>query len=229
MKTRCPFGDCAHIFDAGDDMAYKPGICAACSRPITIRSLERHEAVDHVVEKHRANGTLFLPELFQQQSPLPRMVAVLEDIRSLWNVGSMFRTADGSGCQHLIVTGITGYPPRKEIEKTSLGAEAVVSWNYAANSMSVIPEFKKLGYQILSLEKDEKSLPLSTVIGGNLLRFPLCIVVGNEVTGLYLETLQASDYICHLPMRGMKTSLNVAVAFGIAAYKIAESTDPIEL
>lgn len=166
MKTRCPFGDCAHIFDAGDDMAYKPGICAACSRPITIRSLERHEAVDHVVEKHRANGTLFLPELFQQQSPLPRMVAVLEDIRSLWNVGSMFRTADGSGCQHLIVTGITGYPPRKEIEKTSLGAEAVVSWNYAANSMSVIPEFKKLGYQILSLEKDEKSLPLSTVIGG---------------------------------------------------------------
>lgn len=228
MKTRCPFSDCTNIYEVGDDMSYKSGVCPACNRAVTIRSLERHEAVDGVVSKHDVLGNLFREDLFGQITPLPRIVAVLEDIRSLWNVGSMFRTADGAGCQHIILTGITGYPPRKEIEKTSLGAEAVVSWHYAANSMAVIPALKRLGYQILALEKDEKSLPLSTAIRSELLSFPLCIVVGNEVTGLYIETLQASDYICHLPMRGMKTSLNVAVAFGIAAYKIAESTAPLE-
>ena len=221
MKTRCPFSDCLHVFEVLDELAVKPFTCDSCLREFTVRSLERHEAVDRVVRLHQEAGTLFEVEKFELAASLPQVVAVLEDVRSLWNVGSMFRTADGAGCRHLFLTGITGYPPRKEIEKTSLGAESVIGWHYAGNSMSVLPALKKLGYTILCLEKDENSLPLSCVIDQGCLELPLCIVVGNEVTGLYRETLLASDHTCHLPMRGIKTSLNVAVAFGIAAYQIA--------
>lgn len=222
MKTRCPFIDCNFCFEVADALSFKIATCQGCGREITIRSLERHVAVDRVVTTHRESATLFEMEEFSRAETVPRIVGVLEDIRSLWNVGSMFRTADGAGCEELILTGITGYPPRKEIEKTSLGAESVIRWSYAANSMSVLPALKSLGYCVLALEKDERSTLMSSVIDARQLRFPLCVVVGNEVTGLYRETLNIADHVCHLPMRGIKSSLNVAVAFGIAMYQIAD-------
>lgn len=222
MKTRCPFVDCKSTFEVHEELGFGVVQCPNCSSRISVRSIERYEAVEKVVKVHQERGTLFSLDTFSALQPLPRIVVLLEDIRSLWNVGSMFRTADGAGCEHLILTGITGYPPRKEIEKTSLGAESVIGWTYASHSMEVLPFIKELGYQILSLEKDERSVGLTQALDEQLIRMPLCIVVGNEVTGLYHETLGISDLICHLPMRGMKTSLNVAVAFGIASYQITE-------
>lgn len=150
-------------------------------------------------------------------------MAILEEVRSLWNVGSIFRSSDGAGFSHLFLIGITGCPPRKEIAKTSLGAEDYIAWNYAENSLSVIQSLKLLGYQIIALEKTDSSISLSSAIQGNLLKTPLCLIMGSETKGIYAETLALSDLIVDLPMRGFKESLNVAVAFGIAAYAISES------
>lgn len=222
MFTRCTFTDCNLTFEVADELAYKPVLCEQCKRLISVRSLERHVAVEKVIAHHEQNGTLFDASRFDQEKKIPQVIGVLEDIRSLWNVGSMFRTADGGGCQSLVITGITGYPPRKEIEKTSLGAESVVEWSYAPNTMHVLPILKDHGYFILALEKDDRSELLSKILESGTVTLPLCVVVGNEVTGLYRETMDIAHQICHLPMRGMKTSLNVAVAFGIAMYQIAE-------
>lgn len=220
MKTRCPFANCMTEFDVADELSFKASDCPGCHTAITVRSLERHVAVDKVVAMHRANATLFEQDSFSKRAVQPTIIGVLEDVRSLWNVGSMFRTADGAGCEELVLTGITGYPPRKEIEKTSLGAESTIGWRYAANTACVLPHLRSAGYTIVALEKDDNSRLLSEVLEAGTLNRPLCVVVGNEVTGLYKETLDLADFVCHLPMRGMKTSLNVAVAFGVAMYQI---------
>jgi len=155
-------------------------------------------------------------------------VVVVEDVRSLWNVGSMFRTADGAGCSLLVLCGITGCPPRKEIAKTSLGAEDNVPWLYAASVTDVVPILKDSGFQIVGLEVSSgidglpESVALKEALAAKKVNTPLCLLVGNEVTGLSIEALSGCDLVCHLPMRGIKESLNVAVAFGIAAYDIAE-------
>jgi tRNA G18 (ribose-2'-O)-methylase SpoU len=151
------------------------------------------------------------------------LIAALEDIRSLHNVGSIFRTADGAGVNHLILTGITGCPPRKQIAKTSLGAEDNITWEYRAGFLDVLPDLKKAGMQIIGLECTDQSRLLNEVIAEEKIQSPICLVVGNEVTGISQEVLANCDQVCHLPMRGTKASLNVSVAFGIAAYALADS------
>ena len=161
-------------------------------------------------------------------SPLPQLIAVLEDVRSLWNVGSIFRSADGAGAQFLLWPGITGTPPRKEIAKTTHGAEDSVSWLYCASVTDVSAELKQLGYTFIGLEVTAglpgiaDSIDLGQALAATPLTKPVCLLVGNEVTGLSMEALQCCDLICSLPMRGVKESLNVAVAFGIASYMIAQ-------
>jgi 23S rRNA (guanosine2251-2'-O)-methyltransferase len=156
------------------------------------------------------------------------LIAVVEDVRSLWNVGSIFRSADGAGFGLLLLCGITGTPPRKEIAKTSLGAEESVNWLYAPSVSTVAQQIKEAGCTVIALEvaKGLPDIPDSVELAAALkdadLPQPLCLIVGNEVKGISKETLLACDRICHLPMRGMKESLNVAVAFGIAAYMIAQ-------
>ena len=147
----------------------------------------------------------------------PPFAALLDDIRSMWNVGSMFRSADGAGVGKLYLCGITACPPRKEITKTSLGAEEVIPFEYHVSALDAIIPMKSRGVKIVSLEVEERSIPLSSFSPTP----PLCLVVGNEVTGVSREVLDASDAIVRLPMRGVKGSLNAAVAFGIAAYAIA--------
>jgi 23S rRNA (guanosine2251-2'-O)-methyltransferase len=147
--------------------------------------------------------------------------AVLEDIRSLWNVGSMFRTADATGIGELILTGITGSPPRREIAKTSLGAEGHVAWRYFGHALDILPALKAEGIVVLALEKCERSMPLLRIAEEIEPGRKIALVLGNEVTGVSPETLAACDLIAGLPMRGVKESLNVAVAFGVAAYALA--------
>lgn len=221
MKSRCPFADCLNVFDISEEDEFSAINCSACSRRFSVRSLARHQEIDKQSAKHFEQGTL-ASQFFETGQKPGQFVAVLEEIRSLWNIGSMFRTADAAGFSHLFLIGISGCPPRKEIAKTSLGAEDHVKWNYEGNTIAVLSSLKTMGYQIVALEKTENSKSLSDCLQLGILRSPLCLVLGSEVKGVYAETLDASDIVVDLPMRGFKESLNVAVAFGIAAYAISE-------
>lgn len=149
---------------------------------------------------------------------------ILHNIRSNHNVGSIFRTADGAGVTKLWLTGYTPAPldqfkrVNNEIAKTALGAEQSVGWEKRENILELITELKKAGYQILALEQNEKSVDYREVkLSGKTV-----LIVGNEVGGVEPEILNLCDQIIEIPMRGAKESLNVAVATGIAVFKLTE-------
>jgi tRNA G18 (ribose-2'-O)-methylase SpoU len=142
--------------------------------------------------------------------------ALCENIRSLYNVGSIFRTSDGAGIEKLYLCGYTGYPPRPEIDKTALGSAESVPWVRCPNQFEVLLELRKRGYRMVALEHTAGSVPYTDA----RYEFPLCLVVGNEVNGISDELLALCDMAVDIPMFGMKQSLNVSVAYGIAAYHI---------
>jgi tRNA G18 (ribose-2'-O)-methylase SpoU len=146
-----------------------------------------------------------------------QFVAVLDNVRSLHNVGSIFRTADGAGVGKLYLCGMTGAPPRPEIRKAALGAEETVAWEYFKHTHDALAKLRQEGYYLLALEKTATSVNYRRAA----YPFPLALVVGHEYNGIAPETLDHCDGAISLPMRGTKISLNVAVAFGIAAYEIA--------
>jgi tRNA G18 (ribose-2'-O)-methylase SpoU len=156
----------------------------------------------------------------EQLSALPRrpVTVVLENIRSLGNVGSIFRSADGVRFEQLLLCGFTGHPPRPEIDKTALGADASVPWSYWSQSKEALLWLKDSGYQILGLELTTRSRPLREL----RLRPPIALLLGHEVEGISDEALALCDGAVEIPMQGMKESLNVAVAFGVIAYQLAE-------
>ena len=141
-------------------------------------------------------------------------VVVLNNIRSLYNVGSIFRTADGAGVEKVWICGITGHPPNNQISKTALGAEEHVAWEYRKDICSVLRELKAQNYQIVLLEQTQESCPYDFVD----LKAPVCLVVGNEIEGVSPDTLDYCDKAIEIEMAGIKNSLNVAVAFGVIAY-----------
>ena len=147
------------------------------------------------------------------QSKLPFCV-LLNNIRSLYNVGSIFRTADGVGLEKIWLCGITGYPPQSQIVKTALGADQKVAWDYQWDTPAVLKDLKKEGYQIVLLEQTEASVSYDEFTP----RFPVCLVIGNEITGVSDELVSLCDAAIEIEMTGMKNSLNAAVAFGIVAY-----------
>jgi tRNA G18 (ribose-2'-O)-methylase SpoU len=228
MRTICPYPNCSKEFDFPDESLDKRGHfvgnCLNCGRPAAFRTLEANEIISREFEKRQKKDALTGGPVRSSDWIAPRTVLV-EDVRSLWNVGSIFRTADGAGFEHVSLSGITGSPPRKEIEKVSLGAEQVISWDYECNPLVTLERFKSNGIQIVGLERNSESMLLSDALGQNQIRQPICLVVGNEVSGLSPQVLSLCELTCHLPMRGMKESLNVAVAYGIAAYMIAQGLE----
>lgn len=140
------------------------------------------------------------------------------NIRSLHNVGSIFRTCDGAGVKKLYLTGYSGVPPRKEITKTALGADDSVAWEFHKDPISVIKMLKEDGIQIVALEKTKKSKNISNFKP----KYPVCMIIGNEIDGVEKELLKLSDYVAHIPMCGIKESLNVSVAFGIGIYQLTQ-------
>ncbi len=146
------------------------------------------------------------------------VAVILENIRSLNNVGSIFRTADGAGIGELCICGYTGYPPRAEIDKTALGSVEFVPWRRVPNQFEALREYRARGYCIAALEHTSAGIPYN----GAEYRFPLCLVIGNEVQGVTPEFLSLCDMAVEIPMFGRKQSLNVAVAFGIMAYHLVE-------
>lgn len=147
-----------------------------------------------------------------------RLVAVVcHNIRSAYNVGSIFRTADGAGVAKMYLTGYTPTPPHSGIAKAALGAEKFVPWEKARDPNSVFRKLKKGGFRIVAVEQDKRSRVFSSLrVRGNI-----CLVLGNEVRGLSQAVLRKCDEVVEIPMSGRKESLNVSVAFGIAVYFLA--------
>lgn len=141
---------------------------------------------------------------------------LLDNIRSLFNVGAIFRTADAGGINKIILAGITGKPDNEKVKKVALGAEESIPWEYHHQAWRVVEKLKKKGFQIVALEQTKESLPYDKFKP----KFPLLLIVGNEIKGVSKSLLKRADKIIHLPMAGKKESLNVAVATGIAIYEI---------
>lgn len=145
---------------------------------------------------------------------------LLDNIRSAWNVGSMFRTADGLGIRKLYLCGLTPIPDNPKVLKTSLGAETSVLWCHASDGVRQAQALKSQGYHLWGLESDPKADSL-------LDNLPIqkdqtyCLVVGNEIAGIDPGILDLCERLIYIPMVGMKRSFNAAVAFGIAAYYLS--------
>jgi len=143
---------------------------------------------------------------------------LLNNIRSLHNVGSIFRTSDGAGVKKLFLCGQTGYPPREEITKTAIGAEEVVPWEYWIDAKDCIQKLlkSKKSVQLVALEQTKKSIDYTKFKP----KYPLCLVVGHEIDGVEEGILDLCNTAIQIPMHGKKQSLNVSVAFGIAIYNL---------
>lgn len=145
--------------------------------------------------------------------------AMLDNLRSAWNVGSIFRSADGAGLQHLYLCGTTPQPPHTGIHKTALGAEDSVTWSYAPNALQLARELRVRGVRLWALEAGEQAHSLFTA-RAELPDAPLLLIVGNERSGVDPQILPLCERTVWIPMLGVKESLNVAIAFGIAAYTL---------
>ncbi len=143
--------------------------------------------------------------------------ALLDNIRSLYNVGSIFRTSDGALLRKLFLCGYTPVPPRKEISKTSLGAVDSVPWEFCKDPLDGILSARSLGAKICVLEQTTASMPYHSITKND---FPVCLVIGNELTGISPEVVREADMAIEIPMYGTKQSLNVAVAYGIALFEL---------
>jgi tRNA(Leu) C34 or U34 (ribose-2'-O)-methylase TrmL len=160
-----------------------------------------------------------LPSPFQREGPGVRVEALLDNVRSAWNVGAIFRTADAFGVRRLHLCGITPTPENAAVAKTALGADKTIPWAASKNALATAQELKAAGAQLWALEQDERAVSIYDLTIDDL-RFsdlPIVLIVGNEVTGVDPALLELCDKIFYIPMRGQKRSLNVEVAFGVAA------------
>ena len=152
------------------------------------------------------------------------MIIVLHNIRSLYNVGSIFRTADAVGVEKIYLCGITPKPvdefgkPRQQLTKVSLGAEKYVEWEYCKSTARLIDKLKKEKYKIFAVEQSKKSTHYNTTASGSGRK--IVLVLGNEIKGLPQSILSRAERILEIPMKGRKESLNVAVAFGVIAFHL---------
>jgi 23S rRNA (guanosine2251-2'-O)-methyltransferase len=160
-------------------------------------------------------------DTLHQVKKLP-VYALLDNIRSNYNVGSIFRTSDGVMIEKLYLCGYTPHPPKKEILKTALGSTESVHWEYVKDPKEAVLKLKNEGIKICALELTSKSTPYFKMNGET---FPLCLLVGNEITGVSQNLLDLCDFSIEIPQYGIKQSLNVAVAYGIAIFELRKIYD----
>ncbi len=156
------------------------------------------------------------PDAYKQIEKLP-ITVVLDNVRSLNNVGSIFRTADALLIEEIILTGITATPPHKEIHKTALGAEDTVAWRHYESTSDAISELKGQGYTICSIEQVTNSIPL--VDFKPLEDKKYALIFGNEVKGVQQEVIRQSEFCIEIPQFGTKHSFNVSVTAGIVMWE----------
>ena len=158
-------------------------------------------------------------EEFKGQEKFP-ITIILDEIRSLTNVGAFFRTSDAFNVDKIYLCGITATPPHREIQKTALGATETIAWEHRATTMEVVNELKAKGVKICSIEQTEETTMLQDV--KNLPDAHYALVFGNEVNGVNQDVIDASDHIIEIPQFGTKHSLNVSVCAGIVMWEFAK-------
>lgn len=144
------------------------------------------------------------------------VAALLDNVRSMYNTGAFFRTADGAGIERLILSGITPPPSQSGVRKTALGAEETVRWEKASDPLAAIRDLRDHGYEIAAVETSARSVDLYDWQP----HFPLCLIFGHEVDGIRPELLELCDTHVRIPMLGKKHSLNVATAAGVVLYEL---------
>jgi 23S rRNA (guanosine2251-2'-O)-methyltransferase len=158
-------------------------------------------------------------EEFKTQKKNP-IIVILNDIRSLNNIGSFFRTSDAFNVEKIYLCGITATPPHREIQKTALGATETVSWEHKNSILELVSELKEQGVKIASIEQAEKTTFLQDI--PNLEYEKIALVFGNEVDGVDQDVIDASDFIIEIPQFGTKHSLNVSVCAGVVLWEFAK-------
>ncbi|MDR0803453.1 RNA methyltransferase [Fluviicola sp.] len=158
-------------------------------------------------------------QTFKQQQKFP-LIVILNDIRSLSNIGSFFRTADAFNVEKIYLCGITAQPPHREIHKTALGATETIVWEYRKEINELVAELKTAGIAVCSIEQAEETVLLHEISALKDDKFAL--VFGNEVDGVDQQVIDVSDYILEIPQFGTKHSLNVSVCAGIVLWEFAK-------
>ncbi len=144
------------------------------------------------------------------------VTVLLDDVRSVYNVGAFFRTADNAGVDEVVLSGITARPPHPRLAKTALGAERAVRWRWVSDPVEEVARLRERGVEVAALETDPRALDLFDWRP----RFPVCVVFGHEVDGVGEATRRACDTLVRVPTLGRKQSLNVATAGGVVCYEL---------
>lgn len=160
-------------------------------------------------------------EEFRQADKNP-VIAVLENVRSGYNVGSLFRTGDAFLLEAIYICGYSPYPPHKEIRKTALGAEDTVAWKHFKTTAEAISDLKQNGYRVFAVEQTENSIPLQKV--GFDKEEKIAVIFGNEVTGVEQSTIALCEGTIEIPQWGMKHSLNIATAAGVVLWELVRKS-----
>ncbi len=163
------------------------------------------------------------PEAFRTAQKAP-LVVVLDNVRSMHNVGAAFRTADAFLVEKIYLCGITATPPHRDIHKTALGAEAHVAWEHVADTPSAIGQLRAADYQVVAVEQAAGSTPLHDFVPAPAAKY--AVVFGHEVFGVQEVALAACDHCLEIPQHGVKHSLNVAVSIGIVVWALAGNRLP---
>ena len=158
-------------------------------------------------------------EDFAVQEKFP-IVVILDDIRSLNNIGSFFRTADAFNIEKIYLCGITAVPPHREIQKTALGATHTVNWEYRESLIELVKDLQKEGTVVGAIEQTEKTIPLQTMHQIQFSR--IALIFGNEVDGVAQDAIDLCDYVIEIPQFGTKHSLNVSVCAGVVMWEISK-------
>jgi tRNA G18 (ribose-2'-O)-methylase SpoU len=158
---------------------------------------------------------------FKEVRKIPVCI-VLDNVRSLHNVGSAFRTADAFRVEKIYLTGITGRPPHREIHKTALGATESVAWEYFENAGDVLQDLKAKGYTVIVIEQTTESTSVHKFRFDKQKRY--CVVFGNEVNGVSDESISHADFAIEIPQAGTKHSLNISVCLGIVSWEAFRQT-----
>ena len=153
---------------------------------------------------------------FKSADKIP-VTIILDNVRSLHNVGSAFRTADAFRIEKIYLTGITGTPPHREIEKTALGATESVEWEYATKPEEIVHKLKTSGYHIAVVEQTTESTSLREF---SMPKQKLCLVFGNEIHGVSEPVIELADQALEIPQSGTKHSLNISVCVGIVVWEV---------
>ncbi len=206
----CPDPACGYDIVVLAELAWRRVACPACGA--------EGAAIDAGVRRRlRASAP---PEPLPAV-PAEALVAVLEDLRSVHNVGSILRSCDAFAVDLVIMTGVTATPEHARIARTALGAERVVRWAWRADAVTVARELAGRGVAVVALERSAGATPLADLRVAR----PVALVVGNEVAGVSGPVLAAARCHVAIPMAGTKTSLNAAVAFGVAAWQLGAVSD----